>query len=708
MRLRIRAKFIGILLIAAVIPLVVALVAIEVLGYRYYRSERGRVLEVTARFVSETISQNLVREIEKLADWISLAHLDQLLPVAVLPSSPPSEEPLAIARQIDSIWAELDPSTHAVASVLTNQLALALREFQAVNPLFVEMFATDELGRVVAATGKTSDYWQGDETWWQRASRLRTGRFYLEGPEWDESARTFGVIVCARIRPATGRDAMIIKAVVEASPIFSAVPINVGAVEPSREVIDARGRVLFELYSRYARKLGEQIRPEALNTITAAEAGWTMSVLGERELELIGFAPIRPQSPLIDGTVPSGLASLFVIVHDDAETVLAPVRHQLWLVAVSGVALIIAFTGVGYYIATRKIIGPLEQLREAARALARLAAHRRPATNDQLPVNPAARDVLEKLQSIRTGDEISDLAMDFREMARRVLTYHERLEDAIAEQTSAIQQDLQFAREFQETLLPRDYPRVSSRRVERAIHLEFHHIYQPASSVGGDFFDVLKLADNRAGVFIADVMGHGARSALVTAILRTLLQDLRTENQDPAGFLRTLNQHFARVTAPSDALIFVSALYLILDTDAQTATFASAGHPAPFLARRRLATVQPLYDRLQDNPALGLFPDSRYTNLVQPFEAGDVFVLFTDGVYEAGNPFGEQFGRERLQQAIAHHLQDGVQEICRGVVERVRRFTGNGALPDDICIVGVEACANRIVAAAAGAVPPNR
>lgn len=679
MPLRIRSKFIGILLIAAVFPLLVALVAIEVLGYRYYRNERGRLLEATANFIAVSISHNLVREIEKFADWINLAHVNTAA--------------AGIIRDTNSRHVE-------TSSLLTNQLAIALREFQNVTPLFTEIVAWDEHGVPLAGTRLPSNASVTNQPWWSRVTPLRPGRLYIEGPTLDVDARTCTMMICTRVTLPTTSSSLLIMAMLDANPLFAAIPSTVGGVEPSREVIDGAGRVWFELYSRYERRLGERIAAPAVPAVTAPTPGWTLAVLGDRERELVGFSPIRIESPLLDYQLPSRISPLFVIAHDDVKTVLAPVRRQLWLLAASGLVLILVFTGVGYYIATRKIIGPLEQLREAARALARLAQRRAISSPSELPANPAAREVLNNLHAIRTGDEISDLATDFREMARRVLTYHERLEDAIAEQTAVIQQDLQFAREFQETLMPRDYPYVVGHAPDHAIHLEFHHIYQPASSVGGDFFDVLKLADNRAGVFIADVMGHGARSALVTAILRTLLQDLSAEGQDPARFLRVLNQHFARVASPSDPVIFVSALYLILDADARTATLASAGHPAPFMGRRRLGTVHPLYDRLQNNPALGLFPDSDYTNLTHSFEAGDVFVLFTDGVYEAGNLTGEQFGRDRLQEAIAQNLHRGVQEICRGVVERIRLFTGNGALPDDICIVGVEACANRVVSTA--------
>src|SRR5262249_25033779 len=158
-------------------------------------------------------------------------------------------------------------------------------------------------------------------------------------------------------------------------------------------------------------------------------------------------------------------------------------------------------------------------------------------------------------------------AQEFAYMAGRVLTYHERLERDLAAKTSEINRDLKMAREFQEALMPQKYPAVPTASHPAAVALEFHHIYRPANSVGGDFFYVLKVSDHRAGIFIADVMGHGARSALVTAILRTLLQNLAFDTDNPSQFLGRLNQHFHEIVRESEDTIFVSAFYLIIDTE---------------------------------------------------------------------------------------------------------------------------------------------
>src|SRR5206468_11145716 len=122
--------------------------------------------------------------------------------------------------------------------------------------------------------------------------------------------------------------------------------------------------------------------------------------------------------------------------------------------------------------------------------------------------------------------------------------------------TGEIQRDLQIAREFQEALLPRSYPDVPAEGVHGALTLGFYHVYEPAASVCGDFFDVFKVSEGRAGVFIADVMGHGARSALVTAILRTLLQDLAEHGDDPARLLEEVNHHFFGILHGTGQFLF--------------------------------------------------------------------------------------------------------------------------------------------------------
>ena len=706
MQLGIRTKFIGILLVAAVIPLCIGIIVVWVLGANHYRREKGVLFESLAIHLARGLNQVVDAQIEELDDWLLLSDLYQRIRVynGTLPALTEAEFAARI-QQIEARWPTLDATSPELRDVLANDMARHLEEFRALHPLFAEIFVTDIKGQLVASTEKTSDYWQADELWWQRGIKVGYRRVYAEGVAFDESAKVHSIDVAIPIRdrahpgaPAVG----VLKGILNISPLFSSVKPMLTDTEARRQLVDTEGRIIFELDRSRVGSFQMGVSPGALKHLAPNHPGWSVEEGVAGGTWLIGYAPLRLTGPLTDQSVPFGIRPLFVIVHDDASTVLAPVRRQLWLLSATGGIVVLLFGLAGLYIANRKIITPIQRLRSAAQlvaASAKLADATVPdAARVQSRESRASTGALDDVRRIRTADEIQDLAQDFVAMAVRVLRYHEQLEEEIAFKTAEIQRDLQFAREFQEALMPHDYPQVPSGTCVAPLALNFHHVYMPASSVGGDFFDVLKLDDHRAGIFIADVMGHGARSALVTAILRTLLQDLSSQADDPARFLELINRHFYELVEESKQFIFVSAFYLIVDTQKAVATYASAGHPSPLVAERARGTVRPLIQRLHDNPALGLFRESHYTSFTSFAAKGDVFLLYTDGISEAANANGEEFGRDRLCAVLKQNLDRDVTGLTQSVIEAVNEFTGTTVLPDDICLVAVEVTASPKVA----------
>jgi phosphoserine phosphatase RsbU/P len=114
--------------------------------------------------------------------------------------------------------------------------------------------------------------------------------------------------------------------------------------------------------------------------------------------------------------------------------------------------------------------------------------------------------------------------------------------EELREKNAQLEEDLETARELQNALLPQQYPRFPSSALPETSALRFHHFFRPSSAVGGDFFQVFQISDSVAGVFLCDVMGHGVRAALVAAILRALVEDLRARATEPARFLEQLNR----------------------------------------------------------------------------------------------------------------------------------------------------------------------
>src|SRR5262249_45248122 len=155
--------------------------------------------------------------------------------------------------------------------------------------------------------------------------------------------------------------------------------------------------------------------------------------------------------------------------------------------------------------------------------------------------------------------------------------------------------------------------------------LRFAHHYLPSTAVSGDLFHVLPLDEQRAGVFICDVMGHGVRSALITAMMRVLVQEACTHSSSPAEVLARVNRGLIEIIATETGVMFVTAAYAVFDTERRLVRYASAGHPAPLHLARAKGTVDLLAPPRADfNPALGIFPHVNFGNYECPLEGGDV------------------------------------------------------------------------------------
>jgi sigma-B regulation protein RsbU (phosphoserine phosphatase) len=690
-KLRIRTKFIGILVIAAVLPLVIALITAQLLSYRAYRRAQGELLETRARELARSLSFALNAEVDRLHDWVVLSDLRER--ILVSESSRPEmgdEDFKVFIDQTEARWPNLKTADEPLRSLLQNEVTAELHAFRMINPLVAELFATNVRGELVATTEKTSDYWQADEVWWQRSMRQKFRHAFVEGINYDTSAGVYSVDIAVPIRdwrhpvdPPIG----VVKAVINASPMLASFPPTLADDSAVLQVVLGDGRILAQLSGEKVQPLSERVDADVVMRLQTMRPGWASTAVQGTEVALVGYAPLVVGENSLDDSGVTGLAPMYVLVYRSAEEALAPVRKQIFALSAGGAVLILVFVFVGYWLTGKNILDPLDALRTAAQAIGATAK-----IGDHTPT-PVNLPALDPIRKIRTGDELQELAQEVGYMAGRLLTYHDRLERDLAEKTGEIERDLKLAREFQEALLPQGYPVVPSASHPSAVALDFHHIYRPANSVGGDFFDVLKLSDHRAGIFIADVMGHGARSALVTAILRTLLQNLASEADNPAQFLGRLNDHFQDIVRESSDTIFVSAFYLVIDTETATATFASAGHPSPFVANRRTGEVSPVIENLKCNPALGLIKGATYSKWTRSVSPGDIFLLFTDGVHEAYNATGEEFGLDRVRASIVEHLPRGGHDLSQALVEAVQAFIQPSSPADDICLVTVEVTA---------------
>jgi sigma-B regulation protein RsbU (phosphoserine phosphatase) len=267
-----------------------------------------------------------------------------------------------------------------------------------------------------------------------------------------------------------------------------------------------------------------------------------------------------------------------------------------------------------------------------------------------------------------------------------------RSQAELRKKNEILEDDLKMAREIQQAILPQQYPAFPPDASPESSRLHFCHRYHPTGQVGGDFFNVLRLSDSRAGLFICDVMGHGVRSALVTAMVRGLVEELRPVAMDPGQLLTRINCDLRAILQQTGTPLFTTAFYMTVDLEKREILFANAGHPRPFLIHRLSGEVELLkYPDGKGRPALGLFAESTYATASSPLAEGDLVMLFTDGLYEVEGPENRQFSQDLLLQTVKKHSSLHCADLFDAILEEIKQFSASQEFADDVCLVGVEA-----------------
>jgi sigma-B regulation protein RsbU (phosphoserine phosphatase) len=245
---------------------------------------------------------------------------------------------------------------------------------------------------------------------------------------------------------------------------------------------------------------------------------------------------------------------------------------------------------------------------------------------------------------------------------------------------AAAERDLRIAREIQIGLLPANV----STQIQ-GTGLDVHAVLEPAQQVGGDLFEVLRLGADRVLVAVGDVSGKGIPAALFMAFAMTLLRSLARRGNAPEEILRQLNDELLEQNPRG---MFVTLQCMLFDLAQRTVTCASAGHHGAV----RIAPGQP--SRLvftSSGRVLGLMPSSSSEIASETFDlqAGETFVLFTDGVSEAFDANQELFGEDRLLAHVDASPGRTARETTLGILEAVRRHAAGAKQSDDITVVSV-------------------
>ena len=235
--------------------------------------------------------------------------------------------------------------------------------------------------------------------------------------------------------------------------------------------------------------------------------------------------------------------------------------------------------------------------------------------------------------------------------------------------------DLETAREVQQRLLPQESPPIAG--------VDYAGVCRPVYSVGGDYYDFIRLSDTELGIAVADVCGKGIPAALLMATLRAYLHG-ETQHcaTDPAQLMRTLNRLVCESFSTNR---FASFFYAHDDSSIRALHYVNAGHNPPLIFRTRERRCDVLHLD-PGGPVIGLLPNCVYAQGRVTLEPGDLVVAFTDGISEAMNTAGDEWGEERLTELVEANRALPVHALIDRIMRGADEFVAGASQHDDMTL----------------------
>lgn len=647
-----RNRFHQWLLIFVVGPAIILVIVCNVFLWRLLRQAHSYELQRHVDGATAQVEQVLRGESVRIATLASLP--------AAAALSAASERREAVQSQdefsLEELWANADRNDIIIRGILDNDVSTAFRRAQEQGPQIESLLLTDSRGRLLAATDRVDRYMQRDKPWWTAARSALPGTVVSEGIRPDGHVGFSATV----IRP--GRSNLVdgvVRAEINLSPVIAAV----GPMADPHVVLFIMGAKPWQvggpsnLFARANQRLSARLQADS------SDGGWDSGFRYSTRLLHGGVTwqqPLRVVAAVAEPVIPF---SLF-----------GPMFAAIALGALAVFGLFILALNLGH----RLFFDPLREAAEAGVWILRTAYGQASRTGSTALQQPWAEAATEQTSAIQ------------QDLAKWLNAWRQELQSQSASISVETKRDLELATEFQQTFLNRPYPRIPEVHVEGRLRLDFYHRYRPALAMGGDFFDIQTLAPDCAGIFVADVMGHGTRSALIVSILRTLIAELSRRGRNAPHFIRELNAEFCGMLKTLPHPFFASAAYFVADTTSRMATYAMAGHPTPFYLHRSVGRVTRLEMPKPQGAALGLLPNEEYGGESVRLQPGDSFIFFTDGVYEAANRRGEEFGLQRLEKLLRANVYRGSREILDGIMDAITHFVGDQPVADDICLVAVD------------------
>jgi serine phosphatase RsbU (regulator of sigma subunit) len=363
---------------------------------------------------------------------------------------------------------------------------------------------------------------------------------------------------------------------------------------------------------------------------------------------------------------------LYVVVEGELEILLAPDTDD---------ELILNLLHAGEYLGEMSLLQPggLRTASARARGQVVLLSMNREQFKGLLQRHPELSNQMIGVLSQRLDNTNASTFRDVSEKNRQLQKAFDELKAAQEQliEKERLERELEVAADIQMSILPDVLP----------VHekFDFGGRILPARQVGGDFYDVFPLGENKFGILIGDVADKGVPSAIFMARAHALIIAEADSVSSPGIVLRKANKHITRLEKSTQ---FVTALYGVLDTATGEFSYARAGHEPPLILHAH-GDVH----RLPHKPgmALGLWENIALDEYSLFLPAGSLLVMFTDGMTDCRNPKGEPFGLERIRLTMAELWNTSAQSSCDQLFDKLMMYQSGSKQDDDVTLVAVHA-----------------
>lgn len=393
----IQCKILSLAVIIGLLPGMVGITLTYLGGTHLLKNSIGTNFHEIARKESEYMRRVIEKEIDEVHSLAISPFIRKYVEDANLKyNSKGNEEIIGEINSIENIWPRLKENSPILRNIMNNEVAEYIKEYKnREGEEYTEIFITDAKGAVIAATNKTSDYFQADERWWEEAYNNGKGGIYLSDVDYDESAKVFSLDFCLPIMDKSNKKVIgIIKVVTDIRHLFSGIiNVNIGKTGHS-DLVSSDGTVIIDAISP---PLSWKISEGLISKITASRGGWTMDKDEHGISAIIGFSPVEWGGKFTSSSL--GGKNWYIFVRQDLSEAYTPIIGLVWKVSLVGILLIGIFTLVALSMA-RQIVQPLSILQNGVELI--------------------GQGKFDYMLEIKTKDEIGDLANSINRMAEEL------------------------------------------------------------------------------------------------------------------------------------------------------------------------------------------------------------------------------------------------------------------------------------------------